>query len=70
MTEILYIDKVSADSLEVGDQAIIDGDLCIIRKIDKDRDDIDEIYVWVENLDNGDDEYSLYADDFYDIWSI
>ena len=69
-TDITIIDNVSADTLEVGDQAIIEGDYVIIRSI-HDTDDIDEIVVKVENLsDPTETEFSLFADDYYDIWAL
>ncbi len=71
MNEDYTIDgTLSADTLEVGDQIIIEGDLCIIRKVDSDREDIDEVYVWVENLSGGDEEFALYADDYFDMWYL
>lgn len=71
MTEDYTIDgTLSADTLVAGDQIIIEGDLCIIRKVDFDREDIDEVYVWVENLSGGDDEFALYADDYFDVWYL
>lgn len=70
MDDMIILYSTPAYTLMEGDQIIIDGDPCIIRKLDADRDDIDEIHVWVENLGDGNDEYDLYADDNYDVWSI
>ena len=65
---IIY-DQISADALEVNDQIVIDGDLFIIKTIDKDREDIDEVFVTGENLSGGDSEFPLYADDLFDMWT-
>ena len=56
-----------AHTLEEGDQVIIDGDECVILKYE-DRGDV--IYVKVENLGYGDDEFELDPDAEYWIWSI
>ncbi len=70
MDDIEIIDNVSADSLEVGDQAIIEGDHVEINSI-MPTDDLDEIVVKGYSHDTGDSvEYSLYADDYYDIWAV
>lgn len=68
--DIIITDNVSADSLIAGDQIIVDGEYFIIRTVDKDRDDIDEVFVTGENLSGGDTEFPLYADDYYDVWAI
>ena len=69
-TDIIELYRTPAHTLEVGDQAIIEGDLCIIRAVEE-TDDIDEVFVKVENLsDNGETEFSLFADDEFTIWSI
>ena len=66
----IYDPNVSADTLEAGDQTIIDGDLVVILFVDTDRPDPDEVFVKVENLSGGDDEFTLYADDTYELWSV
>lgn len=63
-------DTVSADTLEVGDQVIIDGDYVEVRDI-RDTDDIDEVVVVGYSHESGDTEtYSLYADDMYGLWAL
>jgi len=70
-TTVNIIDpNVSAYALTKGDQVIIEGDLCVIRYLDDDREDIDEILVKVENLSGERDEFVLYADDTYALWAI
>ena len=68
-TEYPIHDHVSADTLEVGDQTLIDGDAVIILTVDKDREDIDEVYVTFENLTGISDDAALFADDVYPLWS-
>ena len=68
---VTIIDTVSADTLEAGDQIIIQGDLFIIRTVDADRDDIDEVRLVGENLsDPTEDTYDVYADEYFQVWSI
>jgi hypothetical protein len=69
-TDAEIYDHVTADSLEVGDQTIIEGDMVVILSIDTDRDDIDEVLVKVENLSGTEDEFPLYADDLYPLWAL
>jgi len=69
-TTVNKIDTVPAYSLVPGDQAIIEGDLCVILTVDDDRDDIDEVFVTVDNQSGEDDSFALYADDEYVLWSI
>ena len=65
---ILY--TVSADTIEVGDQIIVDGDKIEVSYVGY-TDDIDEIVVKGFSHDTGDTEtYSLYADDYYDVWAV
>ena len=66
--EILF--STTADTLVPNDQVIIEGDLFIVRTVDSDREDIDEVYVTGENLSGGDDEFALYADDEFQVWAI
>lgn len=66
--EILF--TATADSLVPGDQIIVEGDLFIIRTVDNDREDIDEVFVKGENLSGGDDEFVLYADDEFEVWAL
>lgn len=63
-------DRTHAYALVPGDQIIIEGDLFIVHSVDDDRDDIDEVFVKGENLSGGEDEFALYADDEYELWSI
>ena len=71
MDDITIVDSISADTLVRGDQIIIEGDLCIIASVDSDRDDIDEVFVTVENLsDPTETEFPLYADDYFDVWTV
>lgn len=63
-------DVVTADSLIVGDQTIIDGDYIEVKSVTE-TDDIDEIIITGYSHTTGDTEtYSLFADDFYDLWAI
>lgn len=63
-------DHVTADTLEVGDQVIIEGEGVTITEI-RGTDDIDEVLVIGVSFDTGDTEsYPLYADDTYGLWSI
>lgn len=64
------IDTITADTIEVGDNLIIDGDLVRVTAVDSDREDIDEVFVSVENLTGDDDSFVLFADDPYDVWII
>lgn len=64
------IDNISADTIEAGDQIVIEGDLIEIKSVSE-TDDIDEIVVHGYNNTTGDvEEFSLYADDYFDVWSI
>lgn len=70
MTEITVFDTVSADTLEVGDQIIVDGDPISITGISE-TDDPDEILVTGYSFNSGDTEtYSLFADDYFDLWGV
>jgi hypothetical protein len=70
MDDILIVDTITADQIEVGDQLVIDDDLVIVKTVDNDREDIDEVFITVENLTTAaDTEFPLYADDSYDVWS-
>lgn len=66
------IDTMPAYALQQGDQVVIDGDLVVIRSVDDDRPDPDEIFVTFENLSDsaGDTSAELFADDRYDVWAI
>lgn len=69
-TDINIIDNISADTIEVGDQIIVEGDLVIVLAV-KDTDDIDEVFIRVENLsDPTVTDFSLYADDYFDVWAV
>lgn len=64
------IDNISADSIEIGDQIIIEEDLVEVRGVEPSS-DIDEIIVSGYSHVTGDSEvYSLYADDHYDVWAV
>lgn len=66
--DILF--SVTADSIEAGDQVVIEDDLIEVRAVIE-TDDLDEIVVVGYNNTTGDVErFSLYADDEYDIWSV
>lgn len=68
--EDIVIDNISADTIEVGDQIIIEGDLIEVKSV-LDSDDIDEVIVMGYSHQSGDTErYSLYADDYFDVWSV
>lgn len=70
MSEIVIIDTVPASSLEEGDQIVIEGDLVEIRAV-RETDDIDEVVVTGYSNETGDVEhYSLYADDYFDLWGV
>jgi hypothetical protein len=65
------IDNISADTIEVGDQILIDGDPIEVTFVDKDREDIDEVLIRGYSHESGDTaEYSLFADDYYDVWAV
>lgn len=67
---INHLFTTTADSLEVGDQIIVEDELFIIHSISE-SDDIDEVIVKGENLtDPTEDTKSLYADDEFIVWSI
>lgn len=64
------IDNISADTIENGDQIIIEGDLIEVKTVEP-TSDPDEVLVHGYNNTTGDMEsFSLYADDYYDVWSI
>lgn len=64
------IDNISADTIEVGDQILVEGDPIEVREI-RETDDIDEVIVIGYSHESGDTEtYSLYADDYFDVWAI
>lgn len=66
--DILF--NTPADSLEVGDQIIIDDDMIEIREIQA-TDDLDEVLVKGYSYITGDSEqYSLFADDHFDVWAV
>lgn len=63
-------DRVSANTLEPGDQIIIDGDRVRLITVDSDREDIDEVFVTFENFDGEAEDAPLYADDEFDLWAL
>lgn len=68
--DVNIIDNISADTIEVGDQIIVDGDHIEVREV-RDSSDIDEVIVRGYSHLTGDTEtYSLYADDYFDVWSL
>lgn len=68
--DVNIIDTISADTIEVGDQILIEGDPIEVTYVGE-TEDIDEIIVKGFSHDSGDSEtYSLYADDYFDIWAV
>lgn len=67
MSDVIRHYLTSADTLEEGDQVIIDEDECIILRL---KDNGDSIYVKVDNLGTGPDEFTLDPFAEYWIWSI
>lgn len=64
------IDNISADTIEVGDQILIDGDPIEVKSVSE-GEDIDEVIVKGYSHETGDTEtYSLYADDYFDVWAV
>ena len=64
------IDNISADTIEVGDQILIEGDPIEVRSVQT-TDDIDEVIVMGYSHESGDTErYSLFADDYFDVWGV
>lgn len=64
------IDTIAADTIEVGDQILIDGDPIEVKFV-LESDDIDEVIVGGYSHETGDTEtYSLYADDCFDFWAV
>lgn len=64
------IDSIAADTVEAGDQIIIEGDLIEVRSVSE-SDDIDEVIVSGYNNTTGDvDQFSLYADDYFEVWTV
>lgn len=64
------IDNISADTIEVGDQILVEGDPIEVTHVEE-SDDLDEVVVKGFSHESGDREtYSLFADDYYDVWSI
>lgn len=64
------IDNISADTIEVGDRVIIEDDRIEVNSV-AETDDIDEIVVSGYSHNTGDIvEYSLYADDYFDVWGL
>lgn len=68
--DVDIIDTITADSIEPGDQILIDGDPIEVKRVEETA-DVDEVVVIGYSHDTGDTErYSLYADDTYDLWSV
>lgn len=68
--DVNIIDNISADTIEVGDQILIEGDPIEVTYVGE-TDDIDEIIIKGFSHDSGDREtYSLYADDYFDVWAV
>lgn len=64
------IDTVSADTIEIGDQIVVDGDLIEVTAV-LDSSDPDEVIVRGFSHESGDSEtYSLFADDYFDLWAV
>lgn len=66
------IDTISADTIEVGDQILVDGDPVEVRAIlNEYGQDPDEVIIRGYSHEEGDSVvYSLYADDYYDVWAV
>lgn len=68
--DTIIVDTISADTIMVGDQIVVDGDRIEVTYVGE-TEDIDEILVKGWSHDTGDSEtYSLYADDYYDVWAL
>lgn len=67
MSDVIRHYTTPAHTLEVGDQVIIGEDECIILALE---DNGAVITVKVENLGYGPDDFTLYPDEEYWIWSI
>lgn len=68
--DTIILDTISADSIEIGDQVIIEGDYIEVTYVGE-TDDIDEIVVKGFSHETGGKEtYSLYADDYYQTWAV
>lgn len=64
------VDNISADTITVGDQILIEGDPIEVTHV-LETDDIDEVLVLGYSHSTGDrEEYSLYADDYYEVWAV
>lgn len=64
------IDNISADTIEIGDQIIIDGDPVEVTIVEPTADP-DEVIVYGYSHETGDTaRYSLFADDYYDLWAV
>jgi hypothetical protein len=66
--QVLY--STPAHTLEEGDQVIIEGDLVEVKEILETL-DVDEVLVRGYSYTTGDvEDFPLYADDEYEIWSV
>lgn len=64
------IDQITADTIEVGDQIVVDEDYIEVHTVTE-TDDIDEIIVTGYSHSTGDHvTYSLYADDYHVVWAV
>ena len=70
--DVNIIDTISADTIEVGDQILVDGDPIEVRAIlNEYGQDPDEVIVRGYSHESGDNAtYSLYADDYFDVWAV
>lgn len=69
-TDIEVFDTVPAYSIEVGDQIVVESDHIEVSHI-AETDDLDEVIVSGYSHDSGDRvEYSLFADDMFDVWTV
>ena len=67
---MITIDNISADTIEVNDQIIVDGDPISVTDIVT-TDDPDEVVVKGYSYESGDSvSYSLYADDYFEVWAV
>ena len=67
---MITIDNISADTIEVGDQIIVEGDPIGVTDIELTMDP-DEVIVKGYSYESGDSvSYSLYADDYFEVWAV
>ena len=68
--DIEIIDNIAAYTIEAGDQIVVDGDHIEVKAV-VETEDPDEIIVRGYSHLSGDfAEYPLFADDYFDVWSV